>query len=332
MFLATALATALIWAAAGERKPLPRPRLRPLQHAPTGIRYRLDPATRQPVEYSLNGKIEFDEKSGAYDVSWVGSNQKTIRLTYEPRNKLDAIVAASVAYDPAKRLYRYTYTLINLPSSQQKFHSLYLETKAPVVEWGSPDRTWYVAPFTDFLQQKFRATGGIGWSQTMGGKLGLPAGEQASGFSLLSQGLPAMVRCYAEGYTPALRSPEEMPEELHAAIDSIAWDLPYGVTVGPVTPPEPFEPAAFTRSIAEMVQASLGKGWIKSPAVAHDFRESLSQVRRALKTGQEQDASRIVESLLDRLNREKDHTVLPEASSLLRWNLEYLNGKLAVRK
>lgn len=312
----------------GKRTVLPRPKVSKLKYEPTGTRMRWDAASQQTVEYSVNGRIDFDEKAGSYLLTWMGPDQKTHNLVYEPPSKVDVTIEASVEYDRERRIYRYTYLLKSLPTSQQKLRSFYLETKAAIEDWRSPDSSWYTRLFTAFLLRQFNASAGITWSQSMEGKLGLPPGTEARGFSFSSSGLPTIVRCYVAGRTETLRSSEEVPDELLEAIGSTTWRLPHGLTVGPGSLPEVFDQNRFSLSILEMLKVSVAQGWIESPSEASFFRQKMSQLRDALRLGRKPDASRIVNSMLDRISREEGQAVLPEAASLLRTNLEYLKAKL----
>jgi len=320
-----------ITSTAGHRKPLPRPVLKKIEHAPTGTRLRPDPTTGQPVEYRVDGKITYDEKSGNFLLQWTGRDGTRKTIVYEPATKLDPVIAAGVEYDGKADRFRYSYGLSNLPTSRQKLTHLYLELRAPIQEVKAPDATWHSKPFTDFLREKFKVEGGWVWSQVMQGRIGLLPGEKAVGLSYLSSGLPAVVRCYAQPHPILVGIGEELPEELHAAIHREMWTIPYGVTVGPALPPQPFEPASFARRIIGMVDVSLQEGWIESPTVAQEIRTLLGNAVAALQRQDITQAASIVRTLLQRVEQENERTLLSEAYALLKFNLEFLQKQLGSR-
>lgn len=312
-----------------KRKPLVRPVLKNIEHEPTGTRLRPDPKTGQPSEYELDGKITYDKKSGNFLLTWNGVDGQRKTIVYEPATKLDAVIAATVDYDARQNVYRYTYAVTNLPTSKQTLQTFYLEARAPIHDVSAPDATWYSVALTDYLREQFKVRGGWTWSQTMHGRVGLLPAQEASGFTYLSAGLPTVVKCYVRhrGFLKGVG--EELPEELHAAIDRVGWKIPQGVTVGPVAVPQPFHPATFARKILEMLEVSVQQGWVESSAVAAELRVSLNNLAVSLDQGDTNRASKQIRRLLERVEGEKNKSLLSEAYALLRFNLQFLQKQIA---
>ena len=97
---------------------------------------------------------------------------------------------------------------------------------------------------------------------------------------------------------------------------------------GPVAAPQPFQPATFARNILEMLDVSVQQGWIESPLVARDLRSLLTDIAKALDRGDITQASKLLQSLLKRVEEEKERALLSEAYALLKFNCEFLQGQL----
>lgn len=312
-----------------DRKPLPRPVLKKrMGHRPTGTRFRYDPKAGKSEEYQVNGEVIYDERTGNFLFRWTGVDGQRKTIVYEPANKLDAVVEVGAVHIPEDNGFRYSYILTNLPSSTRKLQSLYLETQAPVHEVNTPDASWYSRPLTAYLRGVFKVSDGWGWSDTLWARAGLLPGEKVEGMSFLSPGLPGIVRCFVRNYRDAKGVGEEMPEELVDAIAQMNWEIPQGVTVGPVEPPRRVQPAAFARKILEMLEVSVEQGWIESPSVAQEMRVLLGNAAAAFDRGELERASDLLESLLKRVEEENEQTLLSEAYALLKFNVEFLQTHL----
>jgi hypothetical protein len=277
----------------------------------------------------LDGEIIYEEKTGNFLLRWTGMDGRRKTVVYTPATRLDAVISATVEYAAEQSAYQYSYLLSNLPTSQRKLQSFYLETQAPVERVEAPDESWgYSTALTDYLQEQFEVKAGWTWSQTRQGRVGLSPGESVAGFSFVSSGLPAVMKCYVRHHAYMKGTGEEVPEELMSALDPLAWKIPQGVTVGPALPPEPFQPAAFARRIRNMVDISAQQGWIESPGLKREFDHMLAQVEDALAKQEKARTSSLLRSLLTRVEAENGKTLLSEAYALLRFNLEYLARQL----
>lgn len=311
-----------------ERKPLPGPELKKIEHEPTGTRTHRDPKSGKWEEYQVDGEIIYDERTGNFLVRWTGRDGQRKTIVYQVATRLDAVVMASAEYDPDENAYRYSYVLKNLPSSRRKLQSLYLETQASVRNVTAPDSSWYSRAFTAYNREVFKASNGWAWADTLRGRAGLLPGEEASGMSFLSSGLPSVVKCYVRHYSSSVGVGEEMPRQLSAAIRRVGWKIPHGVTVGPLIPSERIHPAAFARKILGMLDVSVQQGWIESPSVAQEMRVLLGNAAAAFDRGELERASDVLESLLKRVEEENQQTLLSEAYALLRFNVEFLLAHL----
>jgi len=324
------------------RRPLPRPKLEEVvrelrsrlpQHTEGGaeIGIRTDPKSGELVQYSYDSAITYDARLGNFLFIWTGIDGRRKTYTYEPRSKVDGVISAAVDYDTRTRLLRYAYTVRSLPSSQQKLRSLSVETRAPVEDVKLPDSSWFSHSFSRNMKKYLEAQAGWGWVQSGNRRNGLLPGEQANGFSYLSAGLPTVVKCFIDGRTEERELGEGLPGALDIAKLEAQWRIPQGVTVGPDNPPRPFSAAAFARQLAQYVSTSLDNGWIESTQVGQQLRSALAELQGAIEKGEKPRAVKILSELSARVEREKGKALLSEAYALLKFNLEFLRDKLAVK-
>ncbi len=309
------------WAA---RKPLHSPELRKLEYRPTATRVRVDPKTGRQVEYKVDGVISYDPKNGSFVLSWTGADERRQTIVYQPPNLVEGTIAAAVSYDHQKGVYLYSYSVSNSKRARQRLQSLYIENRAPVENASSPDASWYSSPFTNYLRKQLRVALGWTWSQTKEGRLGIEPGEASSGFSYESADPPAPVVCYVRGYTEPLRANEDLPEELHAAIDGVAWRIPKGLTMGPRKVAQPLDVGRFIQEISEMIDISVRQGWMESPALAKRLKLSVLALGPAFRSSQRAKSLQMLEVLLKDIESEKGRALLSEAYGLLKYNLEFL--------
>lgn len=316
-------------AGAAQRTPLAPVELTKISYEPGGTRDRFNPVTKQWEKLALDRKIVHDEASGNFLLQWNGLDGKRKTIIYRPATHLHAVVTAKVEPDVTGSRFRYVYAIRNLPTSRRHLQSFYIETKADVDKPESPDATWgYSGPFTDYLMKVFQVKGGWDWAQTRNGRNGLLSGESSYGFSFRSTGLPALVKCYVAG-SPGMKGVgEEPPEELMAALDPVLWLVPHGVTVGPVAAPENLDSVVFLNEVDAMVEIAVQQGWVLSPSLAQELRESLKSAVASLQQENSNGTVETLQGLLKRVEEEKEKALLSEAYALLKYNIEFLLSRL----
>jgi hypothetical protein len=178
----------------------------------------------------------------------------------EPRNRITAVVRFSLE-KIEQSSYKYEYTVENSVQSKQdiwnfmvifSFSEDSIKKSFNVQNWWGPDMPISGPPFW------------ISWSGPKDNKI--KPGKLLSGFAFETSVLPGIAEYYCEGYAPPPSFPEGM------ATDSIPGytDLtPYGPgvvgkTVGPVMPPDPFEPATFLDTLLSYIHQSHELGWINN--------------------------------------------------------------------
>jgi len=310
---------------AAKRKPLVPPPDQEAKSKPTGFRFRLDPATHQRVEYALEGKITFDQGAENYVLEWNGMDGERKKLIWTPPNKIRAEVVGRVSYYPEERLFRYTYDVSSLAESRQKLQSFYVTSPTEIVTGGNPDQTWYSSAFTPYLKRVFKVEDGWAWSQTMKGKLGLEPRQSAEGFNVVTVAVPGIVACYVRGQTDALRSSEEIPEELMEAIDQMAWKVPHGVTIGPGSPPDRLTPQGIAESLLRFLDVGKKQGWILDGSDASAIKQVAEGIGRAVSLGDSAEVVRLSDEGIDLVDHAYERgEFLSEARGLFIYNLAAL--------
>lgn len=315
ILLLAAVAVALPACVHAQRRPLEVQPLTRIVHEPTGPGFRYDPAREALVEYAVDGKIEFLRASGTFLLSWTGSDGSRKEILYEPPNKLSAVIVAEVTFDSQTGLYTYSYTVTNLTSSAQKLKAVYIEG-VHIDEAFRPDHTWYSVGFTPFLKTTF-ATDGWMWARTRGSN-GIVPGETVTGFKFTSRRAPGIVTSYIEGWRPALRGVgEDLPEELHAAINRVYFRLPAGLTIGPASSNVPQTVRAQLESLLSLLNEAERQSWLGTSVAARDVRSTLTAIRAFVVDGDMIRARQQASTLLQNVRTHQYEGMLSEGRALV---------------
>jgi hypothetical protein len=326
--IALAAVLAIPRAIDAQRKPIEPAPLTRIEHAPTKSRPKLDAATNRAAEYQVNGRITYLAASGDFEVSWDGADGKRHVSVFEPPNKVSAIVSADVTYDPASKLYTYTYTTLNRANSKRNLKSVYV--RAAGVQRGSgPGDSWYSRKLTAFLTKRL---GGEGWAWSdvlSGDGGGIRPGVSVSGFQLVSPYPPAPQPVFVEGSRTPPSATEDMPDELHAALSDPSLAFPKGWTMGP----KAVEGLADSRALAAPLLADFeimaAQGWFGGSATTGDIRRRLNEMRSAVAATDRQTAQSRLSSLLGDLRQNKHGDILSEGRALLLYRLPLLQDAIA---
>ena len=309
-----------------QRRPLAVEPLTNIAFRPTGTRLRVNPDGKTHSKYAVDGAIDYIPATQSFVLSWNGADGTRERMTYEPRTMALPVVATAVTFDAASRLYTYSYEFTNLPGAKQHLQSVYMETTLPQRARGP--NGWYSAQFTTYLKKQFAVSDGWGLSQ-IDGTLGIPPGQQASGFQLSSVYPPGIVRCWAAGRAaPLAGGNSELPDALHAALDAVAWVLPKGSCVGPVLVNGGETAGARLNRLAAMVDQAEQQGWLGPATTASVVRSSLAPIRAALTQGTSAPAAGQIGTLLQDLDGAKYAGMLSEGRALLEFQLGVVRDRI----
>lgn len=89
---------------------------------PVGASEVLVPNPKRQEGYDLVIKphgLKYDDKTGLYTYTYWKTDSTSVKLLYEPSNRLDVTVACSVVYNGETDEYTYTYHILNSTNSVQ---------------------------------------------------------------------------------------------------------------------------------------------------------------------------------------------------------------------
>ena len=274
LLVSVALLSLAMQGSTGRRKPLTAMQTTRIDHEPTAVRQRYDTSMKRFVTYSPDGRIGYRARSRDFLLDWTGPDGRRDSMTVELGDRVSAVVAASVTYDASTRLYTYDYTISNVGPDSQRLQTVYLEGGG-ITDARMPTSQWYSRSLTPYLTGQLRLHGGWAFSEVSSAG-GIRLGHAVSGFRVRSTRPPTVVRVYVAGRrkTPSARS--DLPEELHAALDAVAFKLPAGVTVGPDPEPEPRNNEEMLQRLERDLRLAEGAGWM-APAPISKSAERIGQ-------------------------------------------------------
>lgn len=177
-------------------------------------------------------------------------------------------------------------------------------------------------------------SGTIEWGAAIDGALVAP-GQTVQGFQITSPGLPAIRRFTARPYVDVeslgLKQPTD-PTDLDRYYNDLAkvQDETYatGYTIGPTAPPANFVALDFLAAIQKYKEQSVALGWIINKGIPNSLDVKLNAAYSALSAGNTQPAKSELGAFINELNAQNGKYLTADAYNLLRFNVEYLIGKL----
>jgi hypothetical protein len=245
----------------------------------------------------------------------------------EPGNRIDVRIACHVQV--ADKGFTYAYTLSNGDTARQEVCQFDIRPSevSRISDLHSPV-SWDQVLFTDgdliirWLAQPLEGAGGYVDA--------IEPRSFRSGFEFTAQSLPSIVTFYAEGH-------HSLPKfEVGMATDSIPGysDLtPYGPgvvgrTVGPVLPPEPFDPEGFLDTLLSYTAQSRTLGWIAEQMTADKYLGYFNFVKASLHDSNLTAARSTLKQVLHDVDVSSTSALTSEAYALLRFNTEYVLSQL----
>lgn len=317
---------------ANQRKPLEKPKT-------------VLPRTAEPVDLGLNGTVQYYPEEQFY-VFTLGKSEVYFEL-----DEADVIVYGSVEASRKRAIFRYQYTLENLPTNRQNLRDFGLKTPVPVSNPTKPDDGWDVSlypnkyiserigiswgdlrhrsnsipppmPYVTSGQETMKAVQEgrkprAIWSQT-----GIPPGQTQGGFSFESSYLPGILECTAYtgrfmtityGWAPPLMS-EEGKRFLQ------------GKTVGPVLENPPQDPEKALEQILAWVREAEELGWIADEQLVGKIAYLLRSARSHWTSGNLGKVAKELDSLLALAEAEKETRISSELYAILKYNSEALRA------
>lgn len=189
----------------------------------------------------------------------------------------------------------------------------------PVGLWSPPN--WNSGP--DIL-------GRIGWGSDDVQYRILP-GQTLSGFQITTRGLPAVRDFIIQPklIPPSAHETNLTPEESLTMVKEVKNKVAFkGKTLGPTAPPITFNPIDFIDYIISMKHEAFSLGWIKNAGIEQSLDAKLDNAKKKIEQGNTNAAKNILNAFLNEVEAQKDKHLTSEGYGLLKYNVEYLIGKL----
>ncbi len=163
-------------------------------------------------------------------------------------------------------------------------------------------------------------------------------GFSKGGFKLMSHGLPGIREYFVQPFIDIRELPSDIAPK--SVQESIAFDKAislFGKTIGPTAPPAQFVALDFLNYLIDLKHQAGTLGWVTNPGVQDSLDLKLDQAKKKLEAGDTKTASNILQAFLNEVNAQgcqnysscpSGKHLLPEAWALLKFNAQFLLGKL----
>lgn len=263
-------------------------------------------------------------------------------------------IQSQVAFDAGAGLYTYSYTISNPASNTGEIWSIDIDITQPTnsVNLSSQGLTiggdrivvTFAEKIVDFKGSNvpmvpvgISAAGG--WAGGIGrrGVAGFSSGDAAtnilpgqtqSGFEFITRGLPTIREIEIEPWWiyvsegPATKEGTKQAREIEKNITFKTK------TLGPTAPPADFKATSFIDYIISMKHEAFSLGWITNKGIENSLDAKLENAKMEIMQGNNNTAKNILEAFINEVEAQKDKHLTSEAYGLLKYNVEYLIGRL----
>jgi hypothetical protein len=244
---------------------------------------------------------------------------------FEGGNRIDLRVSANVGLTDS--VFLFAYILANGDTAKQEIYqfdiipgvtSALIGTQFPV-DWRA----------VVFRETRFK----IRWiarASASGFRAAIKPSTHLAGFAFSTRSLPSIVPYYAEGNHELPRFDEGMAPD---SIPGYSDLTPYGPgvvgkTVGPVPPPDPFDPVGLLDTLLSYTTECKTLGWIAQQTTAEKYLAYFNSVKASLEDSNFTAARNTLKQVLQNVDVDSTSALTSEAYALLRFNTEYLLGQL----
>ena len=283
----------------------------------------------------------------------------------EPPILLNVKARATVKLDPANGIYTYSYAISNPATNTGQIWSIEIDMLKP--QNGSdvgregiehePGSARIIEPVAaEELAKEGKALVPVGlyspknWGggPSVLGTFGwgsddvpyrIHPGQSLSGFRMISRGLPGIrtMTIYPRMPFELLARDDDPPEE-QARKDALIEEVAFkGKTVGPTAPPANLVALDFLSYLMDLKHQAQQLGWITNPGVENSLDVKLDQVKKKLQAGDTKAAKNVLNAFINEVSAQgcpksegcpSGKHLMPEAWALLKFNAEFLLGKL----
>ena len=284
--------------------------------------------------------ITYDSATGNYIIRYYGfTTEDLVTAIYEPPTKIKPSVKATVEFKDGT--YTYSYEVFNGKESIQNLDEFGIECKVSLSEIVNPPGWmdgWYAyVPVFSWTEVE---------ADVLGPQAGIHHGSSTSGFSFKAKGLPSIVNSYFVGlvvhyeecfdeegnsypgsWESGIPFPDEPPEWVEEELKPI-YRFPNeavkGKTIGPVAPPEVFEPLSFLDNLISLKEQAYSLGWIDNKGILNSLNQKLEAAKKNIEKGKIETAKNILGAFINEVEAQKEKHLSSEAYALLKFNAQYL--------
>ena len=270
----------------------------------------------------ITPSLTYDSSTGNYIIKY-GPVSSPVTLIYELPNKINPSVNTSIE-SIGEGIYQYRYKLYNGNDSLQKLQSFEIRYWSVPIRSEAPDKGWYSRSLA--TEPTWR------WDDTKYQRFGISPGASLEGFSLTAPGLPGIVNAYFQGYVEDVVFPYEPPDEIEDPLTEIDLNVEKSYvsrkTLGPTAPPADFKAIDFLNYIISMKHEAFSLGWITSYGIEQSLDAKLDNAKKKIEQGNKNAAKNILGAFINEVEAQRDKHLTSEAYGLLKYNVQYLIGKL----
>ncbi len=266
-------------------------------------------------------------EQGSMDIaySWNGSSYgqwsdspNLTGKTFTTANNLIAKVSADIIRE--NDLLRYTYVVENSSTSQQSIGSLYVSVSTDSLsdfyfpnDWDGG--LWTGHRLFDCFTEKDSSL--------------IKPGFSLDSIYFSSPGLPVISKYYIQSLSYKLNYNTMDPDSLDTMYYNNVLSNSYtGYTIGAADPPSPFIQINFLDSLISYKHQALSLGWIDNQGIVNSLDSKLDNARKKLAVGDINAAKNILNAFVNEVEAQKGKHLTSEAYALLKYNAEYLIGRL----
>lgn len=297
------------------------------------------------VGWSQNEQVKgyYDPVNDWFVFEWDRPNYGKTTTIYDPPNKVKPVIKAKVEFNGKEQEYIYNYEVTNLDGAIQSIDDIFIKHLAPVydVKVPSPEGDWY--------SDEYERKSAWQWAKTGGTPPGILAGQTVRGLSFKSKGLPTILNVAFTGVERAVYSPpgdydtDEVEESFERVYNKLKEQYPekfeYVIkkTIGPTAPPADFKPIEFLNYVIDLKHQAASLGWITNQGVENSLDAKLDNAKKKIEQGNTTAAKNILNAFINEVeaqgcavyeNCPSGKHLTPEAYALLKYNVQYLIGKL----
>jgi len=252
-----------------------------------------------------------------------------LTAVFEPATKINPKVSSVVTKDSQKNTYLYSYSIENGADSRQNLITFILEFGNVDVINKTRSDGWYNQRQRESRDDQVVFANRWAWH----GDQGIEPTKSTDGFALESPDLPGIMTAYFRGRVPILMWPSEIPGgKIGAkifALEVFPANHVLRKTVAPVAPPTSFVPLDFLETLVSYKHQAFELGWIDNQGIVNSLDAKLDNVKKQLEKDKTKQAINALGAFVNQLQAQKDKHLTSEAYALLKFNAEFLIGKLS---